>query len=249
MSGASTTDEAFHLYSKSKACLKEGGFNLRRFVSNSPQLKEKIDLAEGVPVVKSCNNVSVEDESYSRATLGANQGKATETEQKVLGVVWNVQRDCLVFDLCHIAEAAAIADETKRGIASVSTRFYDPIGVLSPCIVMFKLLPQKIWESGLDWTRWRQEYLVALQDRHRHSTNMNKSIHIQKGGVCVLQDPHCPRTFWRLAIIQDPIPGRDGQVRGAVVKTITRKGVVIDSSSPNQILISTQNFQNCWQLQ
>ena len=81
MSGASTTDEAFHLYSKSKACLKEGGFNLRRFVSNSPQLQEKIDLAEGVPVVKSCNNVSVEDESYSRATLGANQGKATEAEQ------------------------------------------------------------------------------------------------------------------------------------------------------------------------
>ena len=56
-----------------------------------------------------------------------------------------------MLDLCHIAEAAAIADETKRGIASVSTRFYDPIGVLSPCIVMFKLLLQKIWESGLDW--------------------------------------------------------------------------------------------------
>ena len=81
VSGASTTDEAFHLYSKSKACLKEGGFNLQRFVSNSPQLQKKIDLAEGVPVVKSCNNVSVEDESYSRATLGANQGKATEAEQ------------------------------------------------------------------------------------------------------------------------------------------------------------------------
>ena len=55
---------------------------------------------------------------------------------------------------------------------------------------------------------------------------MNKPIHIQKGDVCVMHDPHCPRTFWRLAVIQDPIPGRDGQVRGAVVKTITRKGVV-----------------------
>ena len=30
--------------------------------------------------------MSVEDESYSRATLGVNQGKATEAEQKVLGV-------------------------------------------------------------------------------------------------------------------------------------------------------------------
>ena len=32
--------------------------------------------------------------------------------------------------------------------------------------------------------------------------------------------------IWRLAIIQDLIPGCDGQVRGTVVKTITRKGVV-----------------------
>ena len=54
---------------------------------------------------------------------------------------------------------------------------------------------------------------------------MNKPIHIQKGDVCVLHDPHCPCTFWRLAIIQDPIPGCDRQERGAVVKTITRKGV------------------------
>ena len=91
------------------------------------------------------------DPGINLPVLGGNRGKATEAEQKVLGVVWNVQRDCLVFDLCHIAEAAAIADETKRGIASVSTRFYDPIGVLSPCIVMFKLLLQKICESGLDW--------------------------------------------------------------------------------------------------
>ena len=180
VSGASTTDEAFHLYSKSKACLKEGGFNLRQFVSNSPELQEKIDLAEGVPVVKSCNNVSVEDESYSRATFGANQGKATEAEQKVLGVVWNVQRDCLVFDLCHIAEAAAIADETKRGIASVSTRFYDPIGVLSPCIVMFKLLLQKIWESGLDWDQPLTGELLSCWRRIVIEIKNAKSISIPR---------------------------------------------------------------------
>ena len=45
------------------------------------------------------------------------------------------------------------------------------------------------------WTTWRQEYLVALRDRHRHSTKVNKSIHIQKGDVCVLHNPHCPFTF------------------------------------------------------
>ena len=159
VSGASTTDEAFHLYSKSKACLKEGGFNLQRFVSNSPQLQEKIDLAEGVhhvPVVKSCNNVSVEDESYSRATLGANQGKATEAEQKVLGVVWNVQRDCLVFDLCHIAEAAG----TKRGIASVSTRFYDPILPMYCYVQAFTTKNLGKWPGLGSTSNWRTYFLL-----------------------------------------------------------------------------------------
>jgi len=41
-SGTKTIGEAETLYLKSKECLKAGGFNLRKFRSNSQQLEERI---------------------------------------------------------------------------------------------------------------------------------------------------------------------------------------------------------------
>ena len=59
--------------------------------------------------------------------------------------------DRLLFGIHHIVENAAAVEPTKKGIVSVSVSFYDPLKVLSPCIVLFKLLLQKVWKAGLDW--------------------------------------------------------------------------------------------------
>ena len=150
--GASSVQEAFELYSKSKTRLLEGGFNLRRFTTNSPDLRGRIIAAEAEREAPASNHTPVaeEDESYTKATLGSRQ-EIPDEEQKVLGVCWNFVEDLLVFDIRHIAEMAAVEEPTKRGIVSVSARFYDPLGILSPCIVLFKLILQKVWEAGLDW--------------------------------------------------------------------------------------------------
>ena len=44
--GARDDDSAYELYVKSKQILKEGGFNLRKFVTNSTLLQRRIDEAE-----------------------------------------------------------------------------------------------------------------------------------------------------------------------------------------------------------
>ena len=44
--GACSVDEAFELYTKSKRYLAEGGFNLRKFTSNSTELMKRIDVNE-----------------------------------------------------------------------------------------------------------------------------------------------------------------------------------------------------------
>lgn len=49
VSGAKSDDDAYLLYKESKRLLKEGGFNLRKFITNSSQLQERIDKDEGVP--------------------------------------------------------------------------------------------------------------------------------------------------------------------------------------------------------
>jgi hypothetical protein len=147
--GSSSVQKAFELYSKAKHRLAEGGLNLRHFMSNSPQLTALIEEAECNIVSDHCEQITEEDQTYSKSTLG--DEIVLKEEQKVLGVHWNYKRDYLVFDIQYITEVSASERPTKRGIVSVAARFYDPLGVLSPCIVLFKLLLQRVWEAGLDW--------------------------------------------------------------------------------------------------
>lgn len=46
VSGAGNEEDAYQLYAESKDLLRRGGFNLRKFVTNSSQLQERIDESE-----------------------------------------------------------------------------------------------------------------------------------------------------------------------------------------------------------
>ena len=72
-------------------------------------------------------------------------------EQKILGVHWNFIHDQLVFDLSDIAQYAATLEPTKRNIVGVSAKFYDPLGLVSPVTVQFKLLFKALCEAKLKW--------------------------------------------------------------------------------------------------
>ena len=145
--GAPDDEMAFKLYLTSKKRLAEGGFNLRKFFSSSPQLIEKINQTE-CDVTYGVKLIIEEDESYTKST--SKEVRAVE-EQKVLGVRWNYVDDRLVFDMQHIAEVAMTKGITKRGVVSAIASFYDPLGIMSPCIVLFKILLQDIWDAGIDW--------------------------------------------------------------------------------------------------
>ena len=48
VTGADSEEAAFDLYTQSKDMFYRGGFNLCKFVSNSRELQQQIDRAEGV---------------------------------------------------------------------------------------------------------------------------------------------------------------------------------------------------------
>ena len=62
--GADDDDAAYELYTKSKSILREGGFNLRKFVTNSTTLQPRIDETEArsIDVYSDCNKAMVEEE-------------------------------------------------------------------------------------------------------------------------------------------------------------------------------------------
>lgn len=189
-SGDSDVDRTFELYVKSKLRLKEAGFNLRKFVTNSEELRERIDKNERSAsrseevqpnenvshqvaeiTVADVHKVEEEDMTYSRSVLGTpvveDPGK-----QRILGTLWNFHKDNLMFDLTEIASLARKVEPTRRSVISTVSKFYDPLGVISPIVVQFKILFQELCKEKRDWddplegsckSSW-QRLVAQLQD-------------------------------------------------------------------------------------
>ena len=83
-------------------------------------------------------------------------------EQKVLGVTWRVETDELSIDLSSITEKANIQNPTKRHVVSVTSAIYDPIGILSPVTIRFKMLLQQLHLAKMEWDEEIQGELLEL---------------------------------------------------------------------------------------
>ena len=94
--------------------------------------------------------MSEADETYAKSMLGGVE-ETSSLEQKVLGVRWHPLKDVFIFDLTEIANYARDLQPTKRNVASVAAKFYDPFGFLSPIIIEFKLFFQELCKTKIDW--------------------------------------------------------------------------------------------------
>ena len=90
---------------------------------------------------------------------------------KVLGLYWNSQNDTLSYKNFNIHEPKVV---TKRHILQVIAQFFDPLGFFSPCLLLAKILLQKLWCEKLGWddkvaitvdVKWR----ILLRDLHQMS--------------------------------------------------------------------------------
>ena len=147
MCGANSDIEAFNLYSVSKCIFKEGGFNLRKFITNSMQLRNKIVECEK----RLQENPPKDDaESYTQTILG-NSHDIDDSEQKILGVRWNFMSDEFIFDLSHIVNQTRGIIPKKRNIVGVASKIFDPLGILTPITIRFKMLFKELCEAKTDW--------------------------------------------------------------------------------------------------
>ena len=154
-SGDSDVDSTFELYVKSKLRLKKAGLNLRKFITNSGELRARIKdnerLVSGetgsgaggnvdrqvaeTPVVDT--NVMEEEDIIC---LGSVLGSAIEdvSGQRILGTLWNYHNDNLVFDFTYtpsLAKRVEPIEPTKRNVISTASKMYDPLGMISPITV------------------------------------------------------------------------------------------------------------------
>ena len=65
------------------------------------------------------------------------------------------------------------------------------------------------------WYRWRHEYVVNLPETQRTS---KLNINSQKNHVLLVYDEKVPRHFWKIVIVTGVYPGRDSEIKGAIVR-------------------------------
>ena len=131
-------NSAYEFYCKLKTRFKEAGFNMRKWMTNDPELSEKISSEEdqGVNQPQPLSKFQLEDQTFSKSQF-QNQDN-TEDFPKVLGTSWNHADDKLVFTFKNLTSYLAEEIITKRIILSSIAKIFDPLGLLSPVFVAFK---------------------------------------------------------------------------------------------------------------
>ncbi|XP_066927907.1 uncharacterized protein [Clytia hemisphaerica] len=124
--GAESESSAFEFYDNCKTKLKEGGFNLRKFKSNSKNL-----------------------ESWIVKDFGSNELEKGE-QTKVLGVSWNKADDKLCFDFDELLQNQ-IEPLTKRNVMHFIASIYDPLGLINPVVVTMKCFLKELFKEKLGW--------------------------------------------------------------------------------------------------
>ena len=150
VSGAKDVNNAFSLSKEIKLCLKSSGFNMRKWNSNSASLLQSLkqDAAFfGGFATNSKECVQEEDERFSKSVFKQD----TEKEQKDLGMLWNPNQDLLIYDLIKVLEGVDVQPATRRLILSTATRLFDPLGLICPVTLPFKIKFQKLCKAQSDW--------------------------------------------------------------------------------------------------
>lgn len=127
ITGASNTIDAINLKSNLSKILSESGFNLRKWMSNDPNV-----------IKPDSSDIKVDSMFHIKSS----------EEPKTLGVLWEPRSDTLryAFNFCVSAEFV-----TKRTVLSGLAQLFDPLGLISPCVVKAKLIMQRIWKLQTDW--------------------------------------------------------------------------------------------------
>lgn len=110
---------------------------------------------------------------------------------KTLGIQWLCKPDFLAY---HIADEFQLP-VTKRKILSDIAKIYDPLGHLSPCIILAKILIQSLWTQKIDWDdnvpseienkwqRFRQSF-CKLNELRIPRRIMCESFNVEIHGFC-----------------------------------------------------------------
>ena len=167
-----TIEETVSLIRQTKEMCRRGGFNLHKFTSNKKEVIESIpvdDRAEGIKEIGlDCDSLPVE---------------------RALGIQWCIESDVFQYKIALKGRPC-----TRRGMLSMISSIYDPLGFLAPVLLEGKRLLQMLCRDKIDW-----DDPVSDQVRSRWEKWISELLHV--GSLSV---PRCykPANFGNVTNVQ-----------------------------------------------
>ena len=85
------------------------------------------------------------------------------------------------------------------------------------------------------WKKWKREYLAELREHHKRNVRKDGTV-VKLQDVVTVAEEGVTRGKWRLGKVEELLPSKDGVVRGAKVKMLTKKGRPLYLNRPIQKL-------------
>lgn len=115
-----------------------------------------------------------------------------EADSKTLGLSWNVILDTLNYQASVIDNKSKRV--TKRTILSFIAQLFDPLGLVSPTIVLGKIIMQKIWRLGIGWDESLPLDLITLWEQFCNDMRFVNEIAVPRYALnsqCINIELHC----------------------------------------------------------
>ena len=149
LAGAQTPQEAITLHLQLRSLLLKGGYDLRKWRSNSK------DVLDAIPK-------DLHEPSQTKLL----SDDSTTQHPKALGMYWDASN--MYWDASNdvfFVSTGTLTHQTttKRSIVSDIARTFDVLGWLAPTTVTMKILFQKLWELRLEWN---EEVPPYIQQQH-----------------------------------------------------------------------------------
>ena len=143
--------EGVNFHDFAKESMKSAGLELRKWESNSPELR---------------NYMNCDSDVGSKS-------------KKILGMLWN-SNDEFVYDFVELVKEASKLPFTKRNILRIGPKLFDPPGWISPIIMVAKLYFQKICLDGLGWDETLSGELASSWSKYLECLAEIKGIHVTR---------------------------------------------------------------------
>ena len=176
VTGASNAQEACSLYANAKERMRKGGFQLRKWKTNDKTVRETILQSEK----DQGNEWSDMEEELTYAKQSLQNAEVLGGKTKVLGIIWDNDKDNLEFDLTKLSKNLGDHRPSKRGILSTLAMLFDPLGLLSPIGICAKIIFQELCVEKLDWDDPLPDSKVARWEIWLHDLDSVKTISIPR---------------------------------------------------------------------